>query len=178
MQDEQRDVINSLNQAIDAENADNVSAGLKNTVSDINDLKKKIITWLKRLPCVGFKSRSYDLNVLGKKLNPILLKTNKNLSPIKRGNCFLAMTTPELAFLDLKNYLAPNYLLVLFIEHYGATETKGSFPYKLVKSVSDFYKPGLPTRTDFYSSLQGETISVEAYDIVEQAWCSNEMRTF
>ena len=91
-------------------------------------MKKKFITWLKQLPCVGFNSGNYDLNVLEKNLISILLKTNENLSPIKRGNCNLALTTPELAFLHLKNYLAQNYSLALFLEHYGATKTKGSFP--------------------------------------------------
>ena len=47
MQDEYRDVIDSLNQAIDAENAYKVSACLKNTVSDIKDLKKKIYYLIK-----------------------------------------------------------------------------------------------------------------------------------
>ena len=88
MQDEYHDLIDSLNQAIDAENTYNVSTGLKNTVSEIKDLKKKIITWLKQMMCLGFNSRNYDLNVLEKHLNSNLLKSNANLSPIKRGNSF------------------------------------------------------------------------------------------
>ena len=83
--------------------------------------------------------------------------------------------TPELAFLDLKNYLAPNYSLALFLEDYGTTEMKGSFPYEMVKGVTDLFKPGLPSRMNFYPSLQGETISAEAYFVIEQARCSNEM---
>ena len=77
------------------------------------------------------------------------------------------MTTPELAFLDLKNYLAPNYSLALFLEHYGVTESKGSFPYEKVKVVTDLLKLGLPSRADFYSSLRGETILSEAYFVEE-----------
>ena len=67
--------------------------------------------------------------------------------------------------------------MAVFSEQYAVIEMKGSFPYEMVKGVSDLYKPGLPTHTDFYSLLRGETISVEAYDVVEQAWRSNEMRT-
>ena len=48
---------------------------------------------------------------------------------------------------------------------------------ELVKSMGDLSKPGLPTHAEFYSSLRGETISVEAYDVVETAWHSNEMHT-
>ena len=114
MQEANRDVIVFLNPAIDAENAYNLNACLKNSNSDIQDLRKKFITWLKRLPCVGFNTRNYDLNGLEKNVIPILLKTNENLLPIKRGNCFLAMAIPQLTFSVLKNYLAPNYSLALF----------------------------------------------------------------
>ena len=75
----------------------------------------------------------------------------------------------------MRNYLAPNYLLALFLQHYGASEAKGSFPYELVKSVHDLYKPGIPTRADFFSTLRGETISIEAYDAVKCAWNVNGM---
>ena len=80
---------------------------------------------------------------------------------------FLSLTIPELAFLDLKNYLAPNYSLALFLEHYGASESKGSFPYEKVKGVGDLFKPGLPSRDDFFSTLRDETISAEVYFVVK-----------
>ena len=89
---------------------------------------KKCTTWLKQLPAVGFNSGNYDLN-LEKHLIPILSKNKPDLSIIKKGNCFLSMSIPEIVFTDLKNYLAPNYSLLLFYKHYGATEAKGSFPY-------------------------------------------------
>ena len=112
-----------------------------------------------------------------KHLIPILSDSDKNLSPIKRGNSFLAINTPELSFLDLRNYLAPNYSLALFLNHYGASEVKGSFPYEMVKGVDDLYKPGLPSQADFYSSLRGMTISADEYAVVRQAWNANEMQT-
>ena len=92
--------------------------------------------------------------MLEKNLIRILLKRNKNLSPIKHGNCFLSLTIPELAFLDLENYLAPNYSLALFLEHYGASESKGSFPYEKVKGVDDLSVPGLPSRDDFFNIVR------------------------
>ena len=62
------------------------------------------------MTCLGFNSGNYDLNVLEKHLISNLLKSNANLSLIERGNRFLALTTPELLFLDyLANYLAANY---------------------------------------------------------------------
>ena len=87
------------------------------------------------------------------------------------------MATPEIDFLDLKNYLEPNYLLALFLEHYGMTKSKGRLPYEMVKFVSDLSKPGLPSCADFYSTLRGENILAEAYNVVEPVWRSNEMHT-
>ena len=67
MQHKYRNVIFSLDQAIAAENAYNASTGFKDSpILDIKILKKKFIAWLKKLPCVGFNSGSYDLNVLEK----------------------------------------------------------------------------------------------------------------
>ena len=91
--------------------------------------------WLRQVLYLGFNSSNYDLTVLEKHLIPKLLQSNKYFPQIKRGNSFLEMNTPGLKFFDLKNYLAPNYSLSLFLSHYGASEMKGSFPYKLVKGV-------------------------------------------
>ena len=63
-QNEYSDVILALEQAISEENAFN--AGKKVLVSDLKLLNKKIKSWLKQLPIVGFKSGNYDLNVLKK----------------------------------------------------------------------------------------------------------------
>ena len=52
---------------------------------------------------------------------------------------------------------------------------KDIFPYEMVKCVSDLSKPGLPSRVDIYSTLRGENISAEAYNVVECVWNSNEM---
>ena len=119
---EYNDVICEIDQAIADENEYNASVGVKeNAKSGIKDLKQKFVEWLQCLPCIGFNSCNYDLNLLEKNLIPLLLESNEKLSPIKRGNSFLALTTPELAFLDLRNYLAPNYSLALFLQHYGAS---------------------------------------------------------
>ena len=47
----------------------------------------------------------------------------------------------------------------------------------MFKCVSDLYKPGLPSSAEFYSTLRGEIISIEAYDVVAQAWHLNGMHT-
>ena len=177
LQNDYNDVLLELNQALAIENAYSNTTGVKKSTSEIKDLKNEFISWLKQMPCYGFNSSRYDLNVLEKHLIPNLLQSNEKLLPIKRGNSFLALRTPELLFLDVKNYLAPNYSLSLFLSHYGASETKGSFPYKLVKGVADLDKTGLPSLQDFYSTLRGCTISLEEYRVVELAWREHHMLT-
>ena len=84
---------------------------------------------------------------------------------------------PQLAFLDLKIYFAPNYLLALFLEHYGTSESKGSFDYEKVKGVGNLSIPGIPSHNDFFSTLRGKTVSPETYKVVKHAWIVNEMQT-
>ena len=81
---------------------------------------------------------------------------NSMLHAIKRDKNFLTLTTDELKFLNLRNYLAPSNSLALFLKHYGATERKGFFPYEEVKSVNDLYKPGLPSRRIFFDFKRGD----------------------
>ena len=65
----------------------------------------------------------------------------------------------------------------MFLTHYGSSETKGSFPYELVKCLGDLDRTDLPSHREFYSNLRGRTISLEAYNVVETAWRENQMRT-
>ena len=78
------------------------------------------------------------------------MELQPKLQPIKRGKSFLSLSTSELSFLDIKNYLAPNYSLSLFLKHYCASEMKGSFPYEKVKSVADLFVSWLPPSEDFF----------------------------
>ena len=106
---EYNDVLLQLNQALTVESAYNDTSGVKKSISEIKNLKSKFIRWLRQLLCLGFNSSRYDLNVLEKYLIPNLLQSNVKLSPIKRGNSFLALRTTELLFLIVQNYLAPTY---------------------------------------------------------------------
>ena len=176
MKAEYADVISELDQAIVVENDYNASVD-EVAKSGLKDLKRKFDEWVTRLPVISFNGGFYDLNLLEKHLIPLLLNLNENLSPIKRGNSFMIIYTPELSFLDLRNYLAPSYSLALFLNHYGASEVKGSFPYETVEGVDDLHKPGLPSQADFYSTLRGSTISNEDYDVVKRTWNAHGMYT-
>ena len=123
------------------------------------------------MPTLGFNSSRYDLNLLEKYLIPILFETYTKLSPIKKDNNFLSIATPELLFLDFKNYLSPNYSLALFLQHYGASETKGSCSYeKVCGAGGDLHVVGCPRQSDFYSSLKNKAITDDEYEVVNTAW--------
>ena len=49
-----------------------------------------------------------------------------------------------------KKLLSPKLLFSTFLEHYGATEMKGSFPYEKVKGVADLSEPDFASRASFF----------------------------
>ena len=90
---------------------------------------------------------------ISKKSFDILIEYS-DLSPVKKGNCFLSLTTAEITFLEFKNYLAPNYCLAHFLKHYDVTEVKGSCLYETVQCIDDLKQVGLPVEDDFFPSLK------------------------
>ena len=56
LQTEYNDVLLQLNKALAVESAYNDSLAVKTPSSEIKDLQNIFITWLRRLPCLGFNS--------------------------------------------------------------------------------------------------------------------------
>ena len=69
---------------------------------------------------------------------------------LKTAHFVFNLATPEIPFLDFKNYLTPNYSLEVFLKHYGATEAKRSFRYEKVQGVDDLKRHYLPEKDDFF----------------------------
>ena len=82
----------------------------------------------------------------------------------------MSLSTPEIVFLDFKNYLALNYSLALFLKHYVATEDKCSFPYENVQGIEDLKWLGLPEKQIFSSSLKNKMVSDDGYAADKNAW--------
>ena len=89
--------------------------------------------WMHQLPVIGFNSGKYDLNAIKQFLIPYNLSTTSKTGEqeeqeqeeqddkeeenegigsffvIKRNNTFMCLSTDQLKFLDMINYIAPGF---------------------------------------------------------------------
>ena len=66
----------------------------------------------------------------------------------------------------------------MFLQHYGASETKGSFPYETVKGVADLKTLGCSKQSNFFSSLKKQHILTTEYAVVQKVWIEKKMETW
>jgi len=138
-------------------------------------LKDELEKYINIIPVVGFSSSRYDLNVLRPFLLPHL---KQGTCIIKKTNQYLSLSSDRLKFLDIQNYLAPNYSYKQYLAAYQSDVTKSFFPYSYVKSLDCLKETKLPDRQYFYSELTGTTISQEDYDECLAIWKAKDMKTF
>ena len=140
-----------------------------------NVRKEKILnefnSYCKELVVLGFNSASYDLNLIKPTLIQILLKDIQFV--INRTNSYLCLKTSKLRFLDIKNFLAPDFSYRKFLVAYGAELRKFYFPYEFVTDL-DKLKSGLPEHSVFYSSLSKSNITQEEYNLVVKTWMEKD----
>ena len=144
--------------------------------------------WMRQLPVVGFNSGQYDLNVVKQFLVPYFLTVAKteereerkqeeeeeeeeekkevnegvgSFFVIKRNNAFMRLSTDQLKFLDMTNYLAPGFGYAKYLKAYGCEVTKGHFPYEYMDRLERLDDTVLPPKEAFFSRLKNEGISDE-----------------
>ena len=146
----------------------------RRTKNPYNKLMGQLYGWMRQLPVIGFNSSTYDLNAIKQFLVPYFLSTTKteeqreeeeeenegvgSFFVIKRNNTFMCISTDQLKFLDMTNYIAPG-----FSEYMDRLE-------RLNDTV-------LPPKEAFFSRLKNEGISDEDYASCQEAWCDNGMTT-
>ena len=163
--------------------------------------------WMRQLPVIGFNSGSYDLNAIKQFLIPYFLSTSKteeheeeeveeeeereqedkakeaendgvgSFFVIKRNNTFMCLSTDQLKFLDMINYIAPGFSYDKYLKAYGCEVTKGHFPYEYMDRLERLDDTVLPPKEAFFSRLKNEGISDEDYASCQEAWCNNGMTT-
>ncbi len=144
----------------------------------LDRVKKQYEDWLRQIPVLGFNSGSYDINLI----KPHLIQVLAILDPVgfvvKRCNNFMCLSTARLKLLDVRNYLAPGFSYANYLKAYQCSQDKGFFPYEWVDSLDKLQHPKLPEQKEFWTELTNKTISDEEYQICQQAWEKNEMKTF
>ena len=111
-------------------------------------LMGQLYGWMHQFPVIGFNSGKYDLNAIKQFLIPYFLSTSKSgeqeeqddkeeenegigsFFVIKRNNTFMCLSTDQLKFLDMTNYIAPWFSYDKYLKAYGCEVTKGTFPYE------------------------------------------------
>ena len=161
-------------------------------------LMGQIYGWIDQLPVIWFNSGKYDLNAIKQFLIPYFLSTSKtgeqeeqeeqdnieeenegidSFFVIKRNNTFMCLSTDQLKFLDMTNYIAPVFSYDKYLKAYGCEVTKGHFPYEYIGRLERLDDTALPLKQAFFSRLKNEGISDEDYASCQEAWHDNAMTT-
>ena len=147
----------------------------KKTVNPYKTLENQLQVWLHQLPVVGFNSGRYDLNAIKKFFVPLLI--HNNAAAIKRQNTYMCLSTDQLKFVDICNYLAPGVSYDKYLKAYGCELQKGHFPYEYMDDLQKLEDRVLPPQSAFFSRLKNEGISNDDYARCQAVWRDNGMET-
>ena len=100
-----------------------------------------------------------------------------SLFVIKRNNTFMCLSTDQLKFLDMTNYIALGFSYDKYLKAYGCEVAKGHFPYEYMDRLERLDGTALPSKLAFFSRLKKEGISDEDYASCQEAWRDNAMTT-
>ena len=89
----------------------------------------------------------------------------------------MCLSTDQLKFLDMINYIAPGFSYDKYLKAYGCEVTKGHFPYENMDRLERLDDTALPSKQAFFSQLKNEGISDEDYANCQEAWRDNSMTT-
>ena len=148
------------------------------TKSIYKSLETELLTYIRRVPVIGFNSGRYDLNLIKRDFHSFFASREKTeMTTIKRCNQYIAVYTKHLVFLDMFNYLAPGYSYANYLKAFVKDTEKGFFPYEWMNSVRKLENKRLPTRRAFYSSLTGKGLTLEQYNGCLAVWEKEKMKT-
>ena len=143
----------------------------------LHKLQLQLENYMSVLPVIGFNSGRYDLNAMKTSFFSYLADQEDVKFAIKRNNTFMCVTTAQLKFLDITNYLAPGFSYSQFLKAYECQEQKGFFPYEWMTSLDKLEVTSLPPHDAFYSTLKKSNITEEEYQLCQQTWNANKMTT-
>ena len=147
----------------------------KNRTNPFKKLLDQLFSWLRQLPVIGFNSGKYDLNMIKRSFVPLLI--SNNAAVIKRHNTYMCLSTTNLKFLDIVNYLAPGVSYAKYLTAYGCELGKGHFPYEYMDDLQKLEDRVLPPQSAFFSQLKNEGISDADYARCQAVWHDNQMKT-
>ena len=111
----------------------------------ILDLRRDFETYLSQIPVIGFNSGKYDINLITEEIMLHVASNypEKDIHTIRKENSYLAISTQQLKFLDISNYLAAGSSYSQFLKAYGCEIPKGIFPYEWFDSFDKLEYAGI-----------------------------------
>ena len=140
-------------------------------------LKFKYEQWMMQIPVIGFNSAKYDINMVKPYLVKALMEKDLIKFVVKKSNAFMCITTEQLKFVDIRNYLAPGFHYATYLKAYKCSVMKGYFPYEWMDKLEKLKQTSLPAHQEFYSTLKNSNITKEEYDYYQHIWKEEDMTT-
>jgi hypothetical protein len=145
--------------------------------SPVETVKHNLMSYINRVPVIGFNSGRYDLNLIKKEFHAYFSMEKTEIQTIKRCNQYIAVYTENLVFLDMFNYLAPGYSYANYLKAFLKDCEKGFFPYEWMNGLRKLNNTKLPPRQAFYSTLTNTTITQVDYKKCQAIWVAKKMKT-
>ena len=125
-------------------------------LKSLNNIKKDWDRYVSQIPVIGFNSGKYDLNLIKKYIMSYIVQNyeEQDIHTIKKENSYLSISTLDMKFIDISNYLAAGCSYSQFLKAYGCDQPKGIFPYEWFDSFEKLNYPKLPEPEDFYSKIK------------------------
>ena len=148
----------------------------------ISNIYKELEKYINQIPVVGFNSGKYDLNLIKPELMSYIALNYKDndIYTIKKDNKYLSISTPDLKFIDISNYLVAGCSYSKFLKAYGCEIAKGIFPYEWFDHEDKLDVTTLPPPEDFFSSLSNDNPvkNHDDYTSLQKIWNKSNMQTF
>ena len=121
----------------------------------------KLLRYVKQVPILGFNSGKYDINLGIDYFMKELFLRDTGVTSIKNGNAYKCLQTNTMSFLDVCQYLPPNYNLDQYIKAFNKDGLRKSvFPYEFLDSYEKLdFDIKLLERKHFHSKLKNGGIT-------------------
>ncbi len=157
----------------------------KYKLKHLERLYERMKRYIDEVIVLSYNSSRYDINLVKKHLPVELgLCNSKKGMVIKRNNQYNCISSGEMLFLDVTNFLASGISYEAFLKAYDVGISKKFFPYEYLTSFNVLFEEHLPLPFSgaWYSKLKGRNVLGDTdediqsnFNIVLKAWDDNKM---
>ena len=88
--------------------------------NSLTNIKKDLDRYISQIPVIGFNLGKYELNLIKKYIMTYIVENyeEQDIHTIKKENSYLSISTPDIKFTDISNYLAAGCSYSQFLKAY------------------------------------------------------------